>query len=183
MPTSSSASRAWDTSCASALGIRMHEGPDAEVFVIVGDGSLLMAPGELLTAVQERLKVTVVVIDNAGFGSIDALARETTGVSLGNRFVDHDGVPLAVDHAALATALGCDGVRAHDVASLTRALAAARDGDRTTVIHCPVVDGDVPASGVFWDLGVPEVASEPVPARRFAGEVQRRRSAGQRRVH
>ena len=51
-----------------ALGIRMHEGPDAEVFVLVGDGSLLMAPGELLTAVQDGLKVTVIVIDNAGFG-------------------------------------------------------------------------------------------------------------------
>jgi 3D-(3,5/4)-trihydroxycyclohexane-1,2-dione acylhydrolase (decyclizing) len=167
----------------SALGIRMHEGPDAEVFVIVGDGSLLMAPGELLTAVQERLKVTVIVIDNAGFGSIDALASDTTGVSLGNRFVDLDGVPLAVDYATLATALGCHGVRAHDAPSLTRALSAARDGDRTTVIHCPVADGEVPASGVFWDLGVPEVAAEPVPARRFADAVERRRDAGQRRVH
>ena len=58
-----------------ALGIRLHEGPAGEVVVIVGDGSVLMAPGELLTAVQYGLKVTVVVVDNAGYGSIDALAQ------------------------------------------------------------------------------------------------------------
>jgi TPP-dependent trihydroxycyclohexane-1,2-dione (THcHDO) dehydratase len=87
-----------------------------------------------------------------------------------------------VDYATLATALGCRGVRADDGPSLTRALAEAREGDQTTVIHCPVADGEVPASGVFWDLGVPEAASDPAAARRFAVAVERRRSAGQRRV-
>jgi 3D-(3,5/4)-trihydroxycyclohexane-1,2-dione acylhydrolase (decyclizing) len=159
----------------------MHEGPDAEVFVIVGDGSLLMAPGELLTAVQEGLKVTLVVVDNAGFGSIDALARTTTGVSLGNRFLDRDGASLAVDYAALASALGCRGVRVEDGPSLAQALREAREGDRTTVIRCPVVDGEVPGSGAFWDLGVPEVASDEAACRRFARELERRRDAGQRR--
>ena len=165
----------------SALGIRMHEGPDGEVFVIVGDGSLLMAPGELLTAVQEGLKVTVIVVDNAGFGSIDALARDTTGVSLGNRFVGRDGAALAVDYAALATALGCRGVRAEDEQSLTAALLAARAGDQTTVIHCPVDDGEVPASGTFWDLGVPEIAANEAAGRGFARALEHRSAAGQRR--
>jgi 3D-(3,5/4)-trihydroxycyclohexane-1,2-dione acylhydrolase (decyclizing) len=165
----------------SALGIRMHEGPDPEIFVIVGDGSLLMAPSELLTAVQEGLKVTLVVVDNAGFGSIDALARDATGVSLGNRFVGRDGADLAVDYAALATALGCRGVRAGDERSLAAALHAARAGEETTVIHCPVADGDVPASGAFWDLGVPEVATDAAADRRFARALELRRAAGQRR--
>jgi 3D-(3,5/4)-trihydroxycyclohexane-1,2-dione acylhydrolase (decyclizing) len=160
----------------------MHEGPAGEVVVIVGDGSLLMAPGELLTAVQAGLKVTVVVVDNAGFGSIDALARETTGVSLGNRFLDAAGAPLAVDYAALATAIGCHGVRTPDSASLEQALAAARAGDCTTVIHCPVVDGPVPASGAFWDLGIPEVAADSGERRRFSREAGRRRAAAQRRL-
>ncbi|HEY6892248.1 MAG TPA: thiamine pyrophosphate-dependent enzyme [Solirubrobacter sp.] len=165
----------------SALGIRMHEGPDGEVFVIVGDGSLLLAPGELLTAVQEGLKVTVVVIDNAGFGSIDALALDATGVSLGNRFVGRDGAALVVDYAALATALGCRGVLAGDERSLAAALADARAGTQTTVIHCPVADGDVPASGTFWDLGVPEVATDDAANRRFAAALAARGAAGQRR--
>ena len=144
-----------------ALGIRMHTGPEPEVVAIVGDGSLLMAPSELVTAVQHGLKATIVVIDNAGFGSIDALARDTVGVSVGNRF---DGV--AVDYAALAEALGCRGVRATDPGKLADALAQARAGDGTTVIHCPVVDGETPGSGVFWDLGVPEEIAFARPAQR-----------------
>jgi len=165
-----------------ALGIRMHEGPAGEVVAIVGDGSLLMAPGELLTAVQEGLKLTIVVVDNAGYGSIDALARDTTGVSVGNRFLDRDGAPLAVDYAALAAALGCRGVRAGDGASLEEALEQARSEDRTTVIHCPVADCELPASGAFWDLGVPEIASDPAARRRFARALDRRRAAAQRRL-
>jgi 3D-(3,5/4)-trihydroxycyclohexane-1,2-dione acylhydrolase (decyclizing) len=152
------------------------------VVVIVGDGSLLMAPGDLLTAVQASLKVTVVVVDNAGYGSIDALARSTTGVSLGNLFRDRDGEPLAVDYAALAAAIGCHGVRCSDGAALEQALAAARAAEGTTVIHCPVVDGPVPASGAFWDLGVPEVAADPGERRRFSREAGRRRAAAQRRL-
>ena len=102
-------------------------------------------------------------------------------MSLGNRFLDPDGVPLAVDYATLAIALGCHGVCAHDGPSLEQALREARAGDRTTVIHCPVVDGELPGSGAFWDLGVPEVATDGTAARRFAREVARRRDAGQRR--
>ncbi len=164
------------------LGIRMHEGPVSEVFVVIGDGSLLMGPGELATAVQEDLKLTIVVLDNGGFGSIDALAREATGTSVGNRFTLADGSRLAVDYAALAAALGCAGVHAADAASLERALAAARGGDATTVIHCPTADGDVPASGAFWDLGVPEVAHEPAVRRRLTQARDRHRAARRRRV-
>jgi 3D-(3,5/4)-trihydroxycyclohexane-1,2-dione acylhydrolase (decyclizing) len=149
---------------------------------VVGDGSLLMAPAELATAVQEGLKVTAIVLDNAGFGSIDSLARETTGVSVGNRFTAQDGTRLSADYAALAAALGCTGVRAEDAAALEAALADARAGDATTVIHCPTVDGDVPDSGAFWDLGVPEIAHEPHIRRRLTVARDRRRAARQRRV-
>ncbi|MDA0184046.1 thiamine pyrophosphate-binding protein [Solirubrobacter phytolaccae] len=164
----------------SALGIRLHEGPDPEVFVIVGDGSLLMAPAELLTAIQADLKVTVVVIDNAGYGSIDALARDTIGVSVGNRFVDADGHELLVDIAQLATALGCEGTRVDDAWGLRRALEAARAGTGTTVIHCPVGDAEIPPSGTFWDLGVPETAAGDDTRRHVEVAEARRRAAGQR---
>jgi 3D-(3,5/4)-trihydroxycyclohexane-1,2-dione acylhydrolase (decyclizing) len=141
----------------SALGIRMHEGPDGEVFVIVGDGSFLMAPAELATAVQHNLKATIVVLDNAGYGSIDALAGDS---SVGNRFT------VTTDFAALATSLGGKGVRAEDADALARALAEAREQDATTLIHCPTVDGEVPASGAFWDLGVPEPRRHRAPRQR-----------------
>ncbi len=159
-----------------ALGIRMHEGPDPEIFVIVGDGSLAMAPAELATAVEQRLKATIVVLDNGGFGSIDALAQDTTGASAGNRF------SVEADYAALAAALGCRGVRAECAEELERALTGARAGKATTLIHCPTVDGEVPASGAFWDLGVPEIAHDPATRRLIARAHDRRRAVRQRRV-
>ena len=100
------------------LGIRLHEGPTGEIVVIGGDGSLLMSGSELLTAAQYGLKVTVVVIDNGGYGSIDALARSRTGISLANRFVTASGEALDVDYTALGRALNCHAIRADDAAAL-----------------------------------------------------------------
>ena len=145
-----------------ALGIRLREGPDPEVFVVIGDGTYLMAPSELVTAAQYDLKVTIVLLDNAAFGSIDTLARTTTGVSVGNRFERRDGGRVAVDYAAGAESFGCRGVRAEDPGALAEALAEARAGDATTLIHCPTVPGrPLLGAGAFWDLGVPEVALDP----------------------
>ena len=159
-----------------ALGIRLHDGPGAEIFVVIGDGTLLMAPTELVTAAQEGLKVTVVVLDNGAYGSIDQLALTKTGVSVGNRF------ELRVDHAAVARSLGCRGVRVDDAAALAQALAEARAGDATTVIHCPTVPGlPLLGSGAFWDLGVPETAADP-QVRELAEAHLRERAERQRRL-
>ena len=145
-----------------ALGVRMHEGEGGEIFVLIGDGTYLMGASELVTAGQENWKLTVVVLDNAAFGSIDALARGKTGVSVGNEFVARsDGRPLGVDYAANAESFGCSGRRAEDAGALAAALAEAREGDVTTVIHCPTAPGrPLPDSGAFWDLGVPEEAAD-----------------------
>lgn len=164
-----------------ALGIRLHDGPGAEIFVVIGDGTFLMAPTELVTAAQEDLKLTVVVLDNGAYGSIDQLALTKTGVSVGNRFERRDGTPVAVDHAAVAESLGCRGVRADDAAALAQALAEARAGDATTVIHCPTDPGrPLLGSGAFWDLGVPETADD-AQARGLAELHLRERAERQRR--
>jgi TPP-dependent trihydroxycyclohexane-1,2-dione (THcHDO) dehydratase len=116
-----------------------------------------MAPAELATAAQHGLKSTIVVLDNGGYGSIDALAGDA---SVGNRFT------VKTDFGALATSLGCRGVRAETAGELARALAEARDGDVTTLIHCLSIDGEIPASGAFWDLGVPEPRRRRPPRQR-----------------
>ena len=67
--TSSSATRAWATSCRPALGVRLAQ-PEGEVYVFIGDGTYLMNPTELVTALQERLKITVVISENHGFQCI-----------------------------------------------------------------------------------------------------------------
>jgi 3D-(3,5/4)-trihydroxycyclohexane-1,2-dione acylhydrolase (decyclizing) len=151
-----------------ALGIRLAEGPGGEVFVVIGDGTYLMHPSELLTAVQDRLKITVLVLDNGGYQSISRLALNGTGATLGNelRARGHDGrLPdgerLRVDFAANARSMGCAATVAADEEALARALERARAHDGPSVIVCPIDPGGaLPPSGAFWDLGVPRVAAD-----------------------
>ena len=148
------------------LGIRMHEGPAGEVFVVIGDGTYLMGASELVTSIQDRLKLTVVVLDNGGYQSIHGLASSSTGVSAGNEFRARNGDDpllagprLEVDFAANAESFGCAAFRADDLGSLEAALSAARTQDRSAVIVCRTApDRPLPPSGAFWDLGVPEAA-------------------------
>jgi 3D-(3,5/4)-trihydroxycyclohexane-1,2-dione acylhydrolase (decyclizing) len=166
------------------LGIRRQAGAGGEVFVVIGDGTYLMQPTELVTGVQEGLKLTVVILDNGGYQSINALALGNTGSGTGNEFRRRgedgrfpDGEPLAVDFVANAASMGCGAVRAETTDELARALAAAREGSKTTVIVCATrADGALPPSGVFWDLGVPEVSDSPEVDARTA-EHQARRAA------
>jgi 3D-(3,5/4)-trihydroxycyclohexane-1,2-dione acylhydrolase (decyclizing) len=168
------------------LGIRMRAGSDGEVFVVIGDGTYLMNPTELVTAAQEGLKLTVLILDNGGYQSISRLARGSTGTTVGNEFRHRgadgrlpDGEPVAVDYVANARSMGCDGVAAATADELAAALRAARAGERSTVIVCPTAPlRSLLASGAFWDLGVPEVATSPeagelAAAHRTAAAAQR----------
>jgi 3D-(3,5/4)-trihydroxycyclohexane-1,2-dione acylhydrolase (decyclizing) len=150
-----------------ALGIRMHGGDDGEVFAVVGDGTFLMNPTELVTAVQERLKITVVLIDNGGYGSIDGLAVGRTGGSVGNMFRARgddgrfpDGERVVVDFAANAASMGCEATVAETADALRRALAAARGSAAPTVIVCPVKGRPLIDAGASWEIGVAEVVDE-----------------------
>lgn len=164
------------------LGVRLHEGVDAEVIVVVGDGTFVMAPTELVTAVQESLKITLVVLDNGGYQSINGLAVGNTGAGIGNEFRRRgedgrfpDGDPLGLDIAAMARSMGCASVTAGSIDELRSALKHARSGATTTVIVVPVAaDRPVISGGAFWDLGVPEVADDPVTKQLTADFLERR---------
>lgn len=160
-----------------ALGIRMASTDAGEVFVVIGDGTYLMANTELVTAIQEGLKVTVVLLVNHGYQSIHGLQRATTGTSFGNEFRHRDpgtsapdGSYLEVDYAANAASLGCAAVDVFDVDGLRAALASAREEPRSSVIACHVEPlRALPSAGAFWDLGVPQ-ASTDERVRRLARE-------------
>jgi 3D-(3,5/4)-trihydroxycyclohexane-1,2-dione acylhydrolase (decyclizing) len=148
------------------LGIRLREGDGGEVVVVIGDGTYLMSPTELVTAVQERLKLTVVVLDNGGYQSINALAGE------GSVRSDFEA---PVDFVANARSMGCEAVLATTADELRDALVAAHRGDATTVIVCPTERGRfLLPSGAFWDLGMPEVAADAATRRRSADHVEAR---------
>jgi 3D-(3,5/4)-trihydroxycyclohexane-1,2-dione acylhydrolase (decyclizing) len=159
------------------LGIRMAHSA-GEVYVVIGDGTYLMAATELATAVQERIAVTVILIVNGGYQSIHALQRASGTPALATEFRNHaDGEPLAVDFAANARSLGCRAVEVGAAGELTAALDAARAQTEPTVVVCAVEPHRaLLGSGAFWDLGVAEV-SRNAETRAAAAAMLRGRAA------
>jgi 3D-(3,5/4)-trihydroxycyclohexane-1,2-dione acylhydrolase (decyclizing) len=169
---------------AGGLGIKLAD-PSREVYVMVGDGSYLMLAQELVTAVQEGVKLVVVLVQNHGFASIGALSESVGAARFGTRYRyrdgsgDLDGDVLPVDLAANAASLGADVLRATTIAELEACLVAARDAERTTVVHVetdPLVGA--PDSEAWWDVPVAEVASLEVTRAAREGYEQGKR--GQR---
>ena len=171
---------------AGALGVKMAA-PDREVFAMVGDGSYLMMNSEIVTAVQEGIKLIIVLVDNHGFNSIGGLSRSlgTDGFGTLYRFrkngslgLDSDkspGAVLPIDLAANAASLGADAVRVHSIDELGAALERAKQATTTSVI-CIEVDRyeAVPAYESWWDVPVSEVAQvESVKAARLEYEKAR----------
>jgi 3D-(3,5/4)-trihydroxycyclohexane-1,2-dione acylhydrolase (decyclizing) len=131
-----------------------------EVFVIVGDGSYLMANSELYSSVLSGHKMIVVVCDNGGFAVIERLQLDQGGESFNNMFAtSRVSVPVGVDFAAHAASLGCESESVADVEELEAALARARRAERTTVIALRTDPGAWTEGGAFWEVGVPEVSS------------------------
>jgi 3D-(3,5/4)-trihydroxycyclohexane-1,2-dione acylhydrolase (decyclizing) len=171
---------------AGGMGAKMAA-PEREVYVIVGDGSYLMLSSELVTSVQEGVKLIVVLWDNGGFKSIGSLSRSLGLDGFGTRFIRRkDGIlpgdsagdavePLQIDFALNARSLGCHVIECVTRDDYVAALRAAREADRTTVV---VIKNDrlhsVPGYESWWDVAVPEVSeSASVQAARAAYEEMR----------
>jgi 3D-(3,5/4)-trihydroxycyclohexane-1,2-dione acylhydrolase (decyclizing) len=151
---------------AGGLGVKMAA-PDREVYVLVGDGSYLMLSSELVTCVQEGIKLIVILVQNHGFQSIGALSRSVGGQGFGTRYRYRDprsgqldGPLLPVDLAANAASLGASVIRAGGIQELKDALKAAQAAEGTTVIHVET-DPDVPSpdSEAWWDVPVAELSA------------------------
>ncbi|WLW50596.1 3D-(3,5/4)-trihydroxycyclohexane-1,2-dione acylhydrolase (decyclizing) [Streptomyces sp. YU58] len=149
-----------------AIGVQQAT-PDTPVWALVGDGTYLMMPTEIVTAVQEGLQINLVLIQNHGYASIGGLSESVGGERFGTayRYRAADGTftgaPLPVDLAANAASLGMDVLRAKTVRELREALATARAADRPT---CVYVETDTagpaaPPAEAWWDVPVAEVAS------------------------
>ncbi|MPR09778.1 3D-(3,5/4)-trihydroxycyclohexane-1,2-dione acylhydrolase (decyclizing) [Microvirga tunisiensis] len=144
---------------AGGLGVKMAD-PSREVIVMVGDGSYLMMNSELATSVMLGQKLTVVLLDNRGYGCINRLQRATGGESFNNLLQHTNHVTLPeLDFAAHAASLGAQTIKVKGIGELEDALRQARQAERSTVI---VIDTDPLAStdagGYWWDVAVPEVS-------------------------
>src|SRR6476646_8804397 len=166
------------------MGVRLAD-PWREVFVMVGDGSWLMMSGELATAIQEGVKVVVVLVDSAGYASIGALSESVGGGRFGTQLrrrgadgrIALDGEPLGIDLAANAASFGVPVLRPETIADLHAALDTARAATETTVVYVrtdPAVG--VPGYESWWDVPIAETGG-PVELDRIREEYRRARSA------
>ena len=167
---------------AGGLGAKMAM-PEREIYVMVGDGSYLMMSQELVTAVQEQIKLVVVLVENHGFASIGSLS-ETVGVDrFGTAYRERnpgsgrlDGAILPVDLAKNAESLGAKVFRATTIEDLRDCLTAAKSESGPVVIHIetdPLIGA--PDSESWWDVAVAEVSRLETTTRARAAYVEGKR--------
>ncbi len=147
---------------AGGLGVKLAE-PDREVYVLVGDGSYLMMAQEIATALQENVKLNIVIFDNQGFSSIGGLSRACGSGGFGTKYKyggpENPQGARPVDFVANANSLGAHAVRARTYEQLSQALADLRQQRHTSVV---VVETDyndgIPGYESWWDVPIAEVS-------------------------
>jgi 3D-(3,5/4)-trihydroxycyclohexane-1,2-dione acylhydrolase (decyclizing) len=166
-----------------ALGVRLAR-PGGEVLAYVGDGTYLMSPSEIVTAVQDGLKVTIVIIENGGFQVIRRLQLAKVGSPFGNEFRARDtaterldGPYLEIDLAASAESMGAKAWRVRTEDELRSALREARVHDGVAAIVVEVERHRfLPSSEAFWDVAPPAVSDDAQTAQLRADYESARRS-------
>jgi 3D-(3,5/4)-trihydroxycyclohexane-1,2-dione acylhydrolase (decyclizing) len=153
---------------AGGLGVKLAE-PAAEVYVMVGDGSFLMMNSEIVTMVQEGVKVVIIVLDNHGFASIGGLSKSLGTDGFGTKYRERsasgllDGEVLPIDYGKLCEGMGAHVIRANDRDTFGTALEAARQIEGRPVCIVTEVDRRQRVGGYesWWDVGVAEVSENP----------------------
>lgn len=152
---------------AGGLGVKMAD-PSREVYVMVGDASYLMMNSEIVTAVQEGMKLIIILVDNHGFASIGGLSKSIGSDGFGTKYryrseSGHlDGETLPVDYGANAASLGAYVIKATNRDELANAVQQAQSMTETV---CIVVETDrrqrVGGYESWWDVAVAEVSDNP----------------------
>ena len=151
-----------------ALGVKYAIG-DRDVYAMAGDGSFVMLHSELLTALQEHVKINVCLFNNASFGCINNLqvghGNDTLCTELRFRGGDgaHSGSFIPVDFAKIAEGYGCKGYTIHTLDELREAIADAKKVEGVPVLFDIRV---LPKSmtegyGSWWRVGDTEVSENP----------------------
>ena len=150
---------------AATLGVKMAE-PEKEVYAVVGDGSFQMLHSEIMTIVQEKKKVNILVFDNCGFGCINNLEM-THGVgSIATEFryttgQKPEGELILVDYAKVGEGYGLKTYTCKTVQELEEALEDAKKQDRTCLFDLKVIPKTM-TNGyeAWWDVGMAAVSKK-----------------------
>lgn len=148
-----------------ALGVKLAQ-PQSEVYSLVGDGSFMMLHSELVTSLQERAKINVILLDNMANGCINNLQLEHGMDSFGTEFRYRSaengrlqGGLVPVDFATIASGYGCKTWRVTTLDELRHALDAARRETVSTLIDIKVLPKTmVHKYGSWWNVGVAQTA-------------------------
>ena len=147
---------------AGGIGVKMAK-PNSEVYVMIGDGSYMMANSEIFTSVMLGQKFILVVLDNRGFGCIHRLQTSGCGGAGFNNLLEDcvtakgDPAPK-IDFTAHAKAMGAEGETVGTIVELEAALKRARAADQTYIITIDTDPLVTTSGGCWWEVAVPEVS-------------------------
>lgn len=143
---------------AGALGAKLAE-PEREVYAVLGDGSFLMLHTELVTALQYKQKINVMLFDNSGYGCINNLQMSNGGGSYNCEFRDADHNIMAIDYAKVAEGYGAKTYRVSTRDELIAAIEDAKKQTVSTLIDIKVLPKTMTDGyGGWWNVGVSEVS-------------------------
>jgi 3D-(3,5/4)-trihydroxycyclohexane-1,2-dione acylhydrolase (decyclizing) len=168
---------------AAALGVKLAD-PQNEVYAFVGDASFQMLHSEIMTAMQEQVKINILVFDNCGFGCINNL-QMTNGVgSLATEFRYRDsdggltGNLIPVDYAQVAKGYGLKTYTARSAEELTAALKDAKQQVTSTLIDLKVLPKTMTDGyNTWWNIGIATTSSKPDVIKACKSVMENRKNA------
>jgi acetolactate synthase-1/2/3 large subunit len=134
---------------AAVMGVKLAQ-PNRAAVALVGDGCFSSNMSVVATAMESKISVVWLVMDNAGFGTIADLSKRNYGADFGCLFL-REGQPYRVDYAAVARACGANGVYIKAADELGPALHEAFASDLPTVIQAPMENVPTPTPG-HWQI-------------------------------
>lgn len=151
---------------AGGLGAKMAR-PESETYVLVGDGSYLMMSQEIVTSIQERQKLTIILMNNDGYSSIGSLSSSLGSEGFGTYYRYRsektnqlDGDKLPIDYAANAASMGAHVIKVANVKELKVALEEAKSVAVTTVIYIEIDRKKAVPGFAWWDVAVAQVSEK-----------------------
>lgn len=151
---------------AGALGVKMAE-PHREVWALLGDGSFLMMHSEIVTAVQEGLKINILLFDSGGFNCIKGLqtAHGSAGFGTDLRFRNShtqklDGDIISINFAKYAEGLGLKTYRSTNMAELKEHILSAQREKSSTLIEVKIAPGSQSCGyHTWWHVAVSDTSN------------------------
>ncbi len=163
-----------------SLGVKIAE-PNKEVYAMVGDGSFLMLHSELVTAIQEKEKINILLFDNSGFGCINNLQMENGIKSFSTEFRycnNTDEEIFTVDYATVAKGYGATTFKVSNEEELINAIKLSKEEKGSVLIHIKVLPKTMTKGyGAWWNIGTSSISNSESVAKAHENKIQNEKEA------